>query len=136
MELVPEYAGSALTFIGGSAASDEEVTHQQLVVALGTRDLTALSPAPAQDRNTFVVLASTAEELGVRKISDLVPYAGELAFGGPTECEQRDLCLRGLEQVYGLRFKEFIPLDAGGPLTIQALLEARSASGLLFTSDR
>jgi osmoprotectant transport system substrate-binding protein len=135
VELVPEYAGSALTFIGGSAASDEEVTHQQLVDALGTRGLTALSPAPAQDRNAFAVLASTAEELGVRTLSDLVPHAGEIAFGGPTECEQRDLCLRGLEGAYGLRFKEFVPLDAGGPLTIQALLGGTIGVGLLFTSD-
>ncbi len=115
VELVPEYAGSALTFIGGSAASDEEVTHQQLVVALSTRGLTALSPAPAQDRNAFAVLASTADELGVHTLSDLVPHAGEIAFGGPTECEQRDLCLRGLAEVYGLHFKEFVPLGCGWP---------------------
>lgn len=135
VELVPEYAGSALTYIGGSAASDEEVTHQQLVVALSTRGLTALSPAPAQDRNAFAVLASTADELGVHTLSDLVPHAGEIAFGGPTECEQRDLCLRGLAEVYGLHFKEFVPLDAGGPLTIQALQEGTIGVGLLFTSD-
>ena len=30
----------------------------------GTRGLTALSPAPAQDRNAFAMLASTAEEFG------------------------------------------------------------------------
>ncbi len=135
VELVPEYAGSALTFLGGSATSDQTVTHQRLVVALGSRDLTALSPAPAQDRNTFALLASTAEELGVHTLSDLVPHAGEIAFGGPTECEQRDLCLKGLERVYGLRFKEFVPLDAGGPLTIQALLGGTIGVGLLFTSD-
>lgn len=135
VELVPEYAGSALTFIGGSAASDQEITHQLLVDALGNRGLTALSPAPAQDRNAFAMLASTAQELGVRTISDLAPHSHNIVFGGPPECEQRDLCLRGLTQVYGLRFKEFVPLDVGGSLTLQALLGGTIGVGLLFTSD-
>jgi osmoprotectant transport system substrate-binding protein len=135
VELVPEYAGSALTFIGRSASSDGDLTHQRLVDALGSRGLTALSPAPAQDRNAFAVLTSTAEELDVRTLSDLVPYADDIVFGGPTECEQRDLCLLGLGRVYGLRFKEFVPLDAGGPITLQALLGGTIGVGLLFTSD-
>src|SRR5207247_3747867 len=40
---------------------------------------------------------------------------------GPPECPGRAYCLPGLKHSYGLRFKSFIPLDAGGPLTLQAL---------------
>ena len=41
-------------------------------------------------------------------------YAGALtAQGFPVRL--------GLKQVYGLRFRVFIPLDAGGPLTLQTL---------------
>ena len=47
----------------------------------------------------------------------------------------RYLCLRGLETVYNLRFKEFRPLDAGGPLTIAALDAGQIDVGLLFTTD-
>ena len=58
-----------------------------------------------------------------------------MTFGGPAECEQRPLCLKGLEDVYGLHFKEYIALDAGGPLTAQALNDGTIDIGLLFSSD-
>ena len=58
-----------------------------------------------------------------------------LTLGGPPECPDRPFCLIGLEETYGLEFKEFVPLDAGGPLTVQALTGGQIQVGLLFTSD-
>jgi osmoprotectant transport system substrate-binding protein len=58
-----------------------------------------------------------------------------LVLGGPPECPDRPFCLLGLQDVYGLEFKEFVPLDAGGPLTVQALTGGQIQVGLLFTSD-
>ena len=58
-----------------------------------------------------------------------------MTFGGPTECPDRALCLKGLEDVYGLRFNEFVALDTGGPLTAQALNDGTIDVGLLFSSD-
>jgi osmoprotectant transport system substrate-binding protein len=45
------------------------------------------------------------------------------------------LCLKGLEETYGLVFKDFTALDAGGPLTVEALKGGNIDVGLLFTSD-
>ena len=61
--------------------------------------------------------------------------ARQLAFGGPPECPQRPYCLIGLRKVYGLTFKTFVPLDAGGPLTVAALETGKIQIGELFTSD-
>jgi osmoprotectant transport system substrate-binding protein len=61
--------------------------------------------------------------------------ASTLVLGGPPECPERPFCLLGLEDTYGLEFKEFTPLDAGGPLTVQALTGGQIQVGLLFTSD-
>jgi glycine betaine/choline ABC-type transport system substrate-binding protein len=61
--------------------------------------------------------------------------ASTLVLGGPPECPERPFCLLGLEETYGLDFKEFTPLDAGGPLTVQALTGGQIQVGLLFTSD-
>jgi osmoprotectant transport system substrate-binding protein len=58
-----------------------------------------------------------------------------VVLGGPPECPDRPFCLQGLRDVYGLEFKEFVPLDAGGPLTVQALTGGQIQVGLLFTSD-
>jgi osmoprotectant transport system substrate-binding protein len=61
--------------------------------------------------------------------------ASTMTLGGPPECPQRDYCEAGLESVYGLTFKDFKPLDAGGPLTVAALEGGQIDVGLLFTSD-
>ena len=58
-----------------------------------------------------------------------------LVLGGPPECPERPFCLIGLQDTYGLEFREFVPLDAGGPLTVQALTGGQIQVGLLFTSD-
>ena len=58
-----------------------------------------------------------------------------LKLGGPPECPDRPFCLLGLNETYGLEFEEFVPLDAGGPLTVQALTGGQVDVGLLFTSD-
>ncbi|MBV9120005.1 MAG: glycine/betaine ABC transporter substrate-binding protein, partial [Chloroflexi bacterium] len=44
-------------------------------------------------------------------------------------------CQPGLEQTYGLKFKDFKPLDAGGPITVQALDSGQVQVGELFTTD-
>ena len=61
--------------------------------------------------------------------------ASNLVLGGPPECPQRPFCAIGLEETYGLTFKEFKPLDAGGPITVTAIQNGSVDVGLLFTSD-
>jgi glycine betaine/choline ABC-type transport system substrate-binding protein len=61
--------------------------------------------------------------------------ASNLVLGGPPECPQRPFCAIGLEETYGLTFKEFKPLDPGGPLTVAAVQNGSIDVGLLFTSD-
>jgi osmoprotectant transport system substrate-binding protein len=61
--------------------------------------------------------------------------SGTLILGGPPECPQRPFCAVGLEETYGLTFKEFKPLDAGGPITVEAVKNGQVDVGLLFTSD-
>jgi len=138
VDLVPEYAGTALAFLSLGALQpgpDVAGTHADLVRTLAQGDLTALAAAPAQDTNTFVLTRPTAERLKVSTLSDLAAAAPQLTFGGPPECPTRPYCLAGLERVYGLRFKEVVPLDAGGPLTRQALHEGGVDVALLFTTD-
>jgi osmoprotectant transport system substrate-binding protein len=61
--------------------------------------------------------------------------ASQLVLGGPPECPTRDYCVLGLESVYGITFKEFKPLDTGGPITVAAVESGEVDVGVLFTSD-
>jgi osmoprotectant transport system substrate-binding protein len=60
----------------------------------------------------------------------------QLVFGGPPECEQRDLCLGPKsQQVYGFKFKEVKKLDTGGPVTTTALQDGSIQVAELFTGS-
>ncbi len=138
VQLVPEYAGSALQFFSLgrlSATSDAAAANRALAGSVAGRGLVPARPAPAQDANAIAVTAATAARYGLRSIADLARLAPRLMFGGPPECPGRAYCLPGLKRVYGLRFKAFTPLDAGGPLTLQALEEGDIGAALLFTTD-
>ena len=138
VEFVPEYAGTAAEFysIGTAEPSDDvALTHDQLVRAVDGDSVVALAASPAQDSNTFVVTESTADRLHIKSLSDLSSIADELTFGGPPECRTRQLCLVGLEETYGLKFRQVLTLDAGGPLTRAALREGLVDVALMFTTD-
>jgi len=135
IDLLAEYTGTLLTFEGGAPSTDSDQTWNDLKDAIAGDGLLALAYAPAQDKNGFVVTAETAADLGVGKVSDLAAFNGTLVLGGPPECPDRDLCLIGLQSVYGLEFADFKPLDVGGSLTVAALEGGEIDLGLLFTSD-
>ncbi len=136
IDLVPEYVGTLLEFLQpGSATADLEASADKLRQLLHHKGLTALKPAEAEDANAIVVTEKTATEKKLHRISDLSGTAKEMVLGGPPECPTRPLCLPGLRTTYGLEFKEFKPLDAGGPITREALQQGQIDVAVLFSSD-
>lgn len=138
VELVPEYAGTALQFLSLGAESpsaDPSTTHTALLTTAAQRGLVALDPAPAQNANEFVVTRDLAQRLALHDLSDLSAAAGDLTFGGPPECPTRPLCLAGLRRVYGISFETIVSLDAGGPMTQEALSEDYVDVALMFSTD-
>ena len=138
IDVYPEYVGTALEFLNGGAGeatSDTAATTEMLQAAFGEKGIEVLEPAEAQDKNAIVVTPELAEEHSLSTISDLEAIAPELVFGGPPECPERPLCLQGLEGTYGLDFKEFRSLDAGGPLTVAALEDGEIDVALMFSTQ-
>jgi osmoprotectant transport system substrate-binding protein len=135
IDLVPEYIGSLAGFLGVEQTADSAAMWEAAKAAFEELGVTLLQYSPAQDKNAYVVTAETASELGLSTVSDLEPVAGELRFGGPPECPERPLCLLGLQDLYGLEFAEFVPLDSAGPITIAALEGGDIDVALLFSTQ-
>jgi len=135
LSFVPDYLNSMLEFLKGTGSADVQTDVTAIQPLLAAKGLTALDPAPAQDKNEFAVTKATADKYHLTKISDLAPVASKLVLGGPPECPTRPLCEKGLEDKYGLHFKSFKSLDTGGPLTVAALKNGKIDVGLLFTTD-
>jgi osmoprotectant transport system substrate-binding protein len=140
IDVLPEYLATLLAFVDkdgkiAKPTTDKNETLTGLKKALDPDALTALDAADATDQNGFVVTKDTATSKSLKKLSDLQPVAPTMILGGPAECPQRPFCLLGLMSVYGLKFKDFKPLDVGGPLTVAALEGKQIDLGLLLTSD-
>lgn len=137
IDMYAEYLAHALAFVDKDAAgsSNPAEAHRLLGAALAPMNISVLDYAPAVDTTGFVVTRATAARYNLTKLSDLQAVAGDLRLGGPPECPQRPFCILGLERVYGVRFKEFRALDAGGPLTVQALVGNEVEVAVLFTTD-
>jgi osmoprotectant transport system substrate-binding protein len=141
IDLYAGYAATDLTFIEKKqsvaldAGGDAAVNVQKLNSLLSSKNIKALDPSPAIDQNSFAVTKAEADQYHLTKLSDLSAVASQWTLGGPAECPQRQFCALGLQQTYGLTFKAFRSLDAGGPLTIAALKQGAINIGLVFSSD-
>ncbi len=141
IDIDAEYLATLLSFVdkNAKASTDPKETAKTLQTVLSTKKLTVLDAAAATDQNGFVVTKDTATKYNLKKLSDIASGSaqGQLVLGGPPECPspQRPFCKPGLEQTYGIKFKDFKPLDAGGPLTVAALDGKQIDVALLFTSD-
>jgi osmoprotectant transport system substrate-binding protein len=138
IDLVPEYMATLEGFIAKDqtkATSDPAATQKALQDVLTPKNLTVLDFAQAVDQNGFAVTQQTSQKFNLKKMSDLQPVASQLVLGGTPECPTRPFCLPGLMRVYNLQFKDFKPLDTGGPLTVTALQNGEVDVGELFTTD-
>lgn len=138
LDLVPEYAGNLLAFYNAEASKpgdDLAATTEKLRTEAKAKKLTVLEPSLAADGDVIAMTSERATALKVQRISDLKGKESGLVMGGPPECAQRITCLKGLQDVYGLRFKEFKPLDVGGPITVKSLKDGTVQVARLFSSD-
>jgi osmoprotectant transport system substrate-binding protein len=137
IDVKPEYLSSLLLYLNPNAEASANAADvaRQTAELLRSNGLTLLTPSAAVDTNQFVANAETAQRFDLTTMSSLAPVAGQLTFGGPPECPQRPFCLQGLHEVYGVLFDDFTPLDAGGPLTVDALKRDDVQIGLLFSTD-
>jgi osmoprotectant transport system substrate-binding protein len=146
VQLTPEYLGSLTEFLNKEvngadaeqlATGDAEATFEAVTPLAEQRGLTLLTPSPAQDQNAFAVTSDFATQNNLQTLTQLGEYSQQspITLGGPPECPKRPFCQPGLEQTYNVKIGSFVPLDAGGPLTIQALNQGKVNVGLVFSSS-
>jgi osmoprotectant transport system substrate-binding protein len=133
----PEYTGTALlSFFGYTADNIPKnalVAYAEAKKRFAKKDLTALPPTPFTSSNEVAVTKETADKYGLAKISDLSKVANKLTLYGSPECRQRLDCLLGLEKVYGLKFKKFVPVDLA--LRHEVLAKGQADVSIVFTTD-
>jgi osmoprotectant transport system substrate-binding protein len=133
----PEYASTALTSFFGlepeEVPSDATEAWEKANAEFEKEGLEAFEPTPFASANAVGLLKTTAEKYDLKTISDLEGVSEKLSLYGSPECRQRIDCLAGLEKLYGLKFKEFKPVDIS--LRYKVLEQGQADLSILFTTD-
>jgi len=133
----PEYTGTILlSFLEVKAAdipTDQGEAYTQAEDGMAEQGVTAFAPTPFTSSNEVGLTKEKAEELGVTKISDLADQAKNLTLYGSPECRTRRDCLLGLQEVYGLKFKQFKPVNIDQ--RHEVLENGEADLSIVFTTD-
>jgi osmoprotectant transport system substrate-binding protein len=110
---------------------NSRITKQRMAVAIAgaTVALTALTACGASGSSS----SSGSSDSGSSSGGDTI--AANLVLGGPPEFQTRPDGIPGLDKVYGVTFGDYKKLDAGGPLTINALKNGQIDAADIFTTD-
>jgi osmoprotectant transport system substrate-binding protein len=138
VKVLPEYNGALLAYLDPKAAPKTADATTAAIEAKLDSKLTLLKPSPAEDKDSVTVNAATAQKYHLTaksSIADLKDIAKDLVIGASPEFQTRQQGLVGLKSVYGLQFKSFKALDAGGPLTQAALKKNAVQVADVFTTD-
>ena len=135
IDLIPEYSGVLLQYFDKTAT---QVSSTDVYTALQTAvpaPLTVLQQSAAEDKDAIVVTKATADKYHLTSIGDIKAVENQMVIGGPSEYKVRPTGLPGLKKDYGITFKSFKALDAGGPLTLNALKTNQIQAADIFTTD-
>ncbi|MBW8794740.1 MAG: ABC transporter substrate-binding protein [Streptomyces sp.] len=135
IDLLPEYQGALLNYLAPKDASAEPGTMQNALTLALPAGLQVLPYGQAADSDCFVVTRATAQKYGLTSLADLAKQNGKLVIGAAPEVKKRRVGAVGLQEVYGVQFKEFKSLDSDGPLVKGALKKGDVDVANLFTTD-
>ncbi|MFJ9815572.1 ABC transporter substrate-binding protein [Streptomyces sp. NPDC101151] len=138
ISVLPEYNGALLAYLDPKATPKTVETTTSAIEAKLDSKLTLLEPSPAQNKDSVTLNAATAKKYHLTEkssIADLKDVAKDLVIGASPEFQTRQQGLVGLKKVYGLEFKSFKALDAGGPLTQAALKKDAVQAADIFTTE-
>ncbi|MEU2624448.1 ABC transporter substrate-binding protein [Streptomyces sp. NPDC007157] len=135
IDLLPEYQGALLNYLAPKDTSADPGTMQNALAIALPSGLQVLPYGQAADSDCFVVTRATAQKYGLTSLADLAKQNGRLVIGAAPEVKKRRVGAVGLQEVYGVQFKEFKSLDSDGPLVKGALKKGDVDVANLFTTD-
>ena len=123
INLVPEYAGSLLSYLSKSAnAKSGDEVKAAIDQEIDSLNAKAFDLAEAADSDSLNVTQKFSDENKVTSIADLAKVDNVTLAANP-EFATRPDGIKGLRSVYGLKNIKFKAIgDGGGPNTLKALL--------------
>lgn len=106
----PAASSSPSPEFNAQAMSDSDIT--ATLDRVLPEPLSLLDASSAEDRDSLVVTRATAAKYELASISDLADHCEDLTLGAPPEFDERSYGLKALEEVYGCKPKNFVPVES------------------------
>jgi osmoprotectant transport system substrate-binding protein len=131
---VPEYTGNLLVYFDANATATTAEEVEKSLPAVLPAGLKVLKSSAAVDQDVYVVTKEFSAQHGITSLEDLKKIASTATLGGPPELEKRAYGPPGLEKIYGVKFKAFVPY-AKYPPKISDLDSNKIQVATFFTTD-
>ncbi|HEY6743099.1 MAG TPA: ABC transporter substrate-binding protein [Lapillicoccus sp.] len=133
IDIVPEYTGSLLTFLKGTAPSQEPDAVYTALKSTLPAGLVVLDKSTAQDKNSMVVTKDTQTKYSLKSIADLAAHQADITVAAPPEFQTRQQGLVGLKSEYSFTPANFLPLK--GAAIVNALKNGQAQAANVFSTD-
>jgi osmoprotectant transport system substrate-binding protein len=133
IDIVPEYTGSLLTFLKGTAPSQEPDAVYTALKSTLPADLVVLDKSTAEDKNSMVVTKDTQAKYSLKSIADLAAHQADITVAAPPEFQTRQQGLVGLKSEYSFTPANFLPLK--GAAIVNALKNGQAQAANIFSTD-
>ncbi len=136
IDAYPEYTGTALTSFfkvkTTDVPRDADEAYEKTKEGFAKEDITALPQTPFENTFRLGMTKETNEKLGnIKTTSELKGKEKDLSISGFPECKQRNDCLIGVEETYGLKFGKFVASEQ----KYQVLDSGDADIAFVFTTD-
>lgn len=133
IDIVPEYTGSLLTFLKGTAPSQEPDAVYTALKSTLPAGLVVLDKSTAEDKNSMVVTKDTQTKYSLKSIADLAAHQADITVAAPPEFQTRQQGLVGLKSEYNFTPANFLPLK--GAAIVNALKNGQAQAANIFSTD-
>ncbi|MBC2850057.1 ABC transporter permease subunit [Cetobacterium sp. 8H] len=135
IDVYPEYTGVAYAaYLGKKEKADAKTVFDIIKQEYNANhDLDIRNPMGFQNTYAFAMKPETAEKYGIKNISDLKRYAGNMTLSGPHEFMEREDGLIGIQKTYNIKFKNILSMDQG--LVINSLVSNKIEVALVYSTD-
>jgi glycine betaine/choline ABC-type transport system substrate-binding protein len=135
VDMYPEYTGTALTAtLEMDPMTDPQETYETVKAAYEEQfNLTWLEPFGFNNTYALSMREDHAKELGIETYSQLAEQSPNLVLGATQEFLERPDGYKGLQEVYGMKFKDAKGFDPG--LTYSAVKEGQVDVNDAFSTD-
>ena len=115
LDIYVEYTGTALLHILKEPLETDPDKAYKIVKEgyKAKKNILWLNPLGFNNTYAITMRASQAEQLKIKTISDLVPYAPKFSIASDAEFAERPDGLQGMEKAYNIKFSKASSMDAG-----------------------